>query len=172
MGMIVEHTFDENTYRHTLNGHQVVLHCHHYLSLMTKLAESFADVGGIRVLREVAEDSILPMLTDYFEQHGIASSEERFAIANEYYRVMGMGKIAIGGSESGGEAVLSASHVDEGWTKKFGPSESAINHVTCGFVAAAFAAAFDRPARSFKASEVESIACGAPAGRFTVTVES
>ena len=168
MELKVEHTFDPNTYRHQLNGHESVLHCHHYMSLTTKLAEDFADLGAVKVLRESAEDSIRPMLDDYFAKNGVASADDRLAVGAAYYSVMGMGTMEISGSADGGEVKLPNSHVDEGWIQKFGQHDKPINHFTCGYVAAVFAAAFDKPARSFEVTESASKVMGAAASQLAV----
>ncbi len=168
MKLELKHTFDEKTFRHALNGHGVVLHCHHYMSLTTKLAEDFADLGAPRVLREATEDSIRPMLDSYIKEHGVASPEERLEVGRQYFAAMGMGTMEITGGASGGTATLKHSHVDEGWLQKWGPHDKPINHFTCGFVAAAFAAAFDKPARSFQVTESASMVMGAPASVLAV----
>jgi hypothetical protein len=153
-------TFDDKTYRHAMNGHESVLHCHHYMSLTTKLAEDFNDIGGVRILRETAEDSIRPLLDSYFSENGVTSPDERLKLGAEYYAVMGMGLMDVTGNDKSGKVVLKHSHVDEGWIKKWGKSKTSINHFTCGFVAAVFGAAFDRPPRSYQAEEISSIATG------------
>ena len=122
MELHVNHTFDENTYRHAINGHQFVLHCHHYMGLTTKLAEDFADIGGVRVLRETAEDSLRPIFDSYFREHGVSSPDDRLKIGAEYYAFMGLGAMTVSGTADGGEATLLHSHIDEGWLKKWGKS--------------------------------------------------
>ena len=162
MPLTINHTFDENTFRHSINGHMFVLHCHHYLSLTSKLAEDFADIGGTKVLREVAEDAIRPVFDSYFSENGISDPTERIGIATEYFAFMGLGLMKVSGDASGGEVTLSHSHVDEGWVRKWGKHDKPINHFACGFTAAMFGAAYDKPARSFHVSEDSSIAMGAP----------
>jgi hypothetical protein len=155
-----EFTFDDKTYRHSLNGHESVLHCHHYMGLTTKLAEDFDSVGGTQILKETAEDTIRPMLDTYFQENGVNDTAERLSLGAEYYAVMGMGLMTVSGDEQSGKAVLTHSHVDEGWVKKWGKADRFINHFTCGFVAAIFAAAFDAPSRSYQTEEKTSIAVG------------
>ncbi len=162
MELQLNHTFDDNSYRHFINGHNFVLHCHHYMSLSTRLAEDFADIGGTTVLREVAEDSIRPVLDSYNADNGVSAAEDRLAVGAAYYTAMGLGTMRITGGADSAEVVLEHSHVDEGWVKKFGSADKPINHFTCGFVAAVFGAAFDKPARSFEVTETSSIAAGAP----------
>jgi len=162
MSLQINHTFDEGTYRHSINGHEFVLHCHHYMTLTTKMAEDFADVGAVQVLREVAEDAIRPVLNGYFAEHKVTSPEERLAIGAEHYAFMGLGLMEASGTAAGGEVKLKHTHVDEGWIKKWGQHNKPINHFSCGFAAAMFAAAFSRPARSYHVTETASIVMGAP----------
>lgn len=162
MALDIKHTFDENTFRHSINGHGFVLHCHHYMSLTSKLAEDFADLGAVRVLTEAAEDSIRPVLESYVKEHGITASADRLQVGCEYFSFMGLGTMSASGSATGGEVQLPHSHVDEGWVKKWSKHDKPINHFTRGFVAAMFAVAFDKPARSFEVAETASIVMGAP----------
>jgi hypothetical protein len=168
MPIKVDFTFDNATYRHFMNGHPSVLHCHHYVSLTTKLAEDLADSNGPRVLRETAEDSIRPLFDDYFAKNAVTAPADRLRVGEDYYAVMGMGRIAVSGSDKAGEVRLVRSHVDEGWIKKWGSHTKPINHFTCGYVAALFAATFGRPARSFMVTETASLVTGAPEGRLMV----
>jgi hypothetical protein len=158
----VKHTFDDDTYRHSLNGHEFVLHCHHYMSLTAQMAEDFADIGGVRVLREATEDSMRPIFEDYYREHGVTVPEDRLAVGAEYFKVMGLGLMEVQGTADGGEVKLPHSHVDEGWVTKWTVHDKPINHFGCGYVAALFAATFDKPARSFEVSETASIVMGAP----------
>ncbi len=153
-------SFDDKTYRHFLNGHATVLHCHHYMSLTTKLAMDFASNDGPRILRESAEDSVRPMFDSYIKQHTITDPAARLQIGCEYYSAMGLGKMTASGEAKGGEVRLPHSHVDEGWVKKFGVSPAPVNHFTAGYAAALFAAAFDKTPRSYRVKEMQSIAMG------------
>lgn len=168
MSLNVKFTFDENTYRHYMNGFLTVLHCHHYLCLTTRMAEDFMDVGGVKILRETAEDTIRPLLDDYFQKNNISSIEDKFNVGTQYYSIMGMGKMRIKANQTGGNVTLPRSHVDQGWLKKWGKNEHPVNHFTCGFIAAIFAASFSKPARSYEVIEVESIVQGSPASQFNV----
>jgi hypothetical protein len=168
MALKLDFTFNETTFRRYLNGFPIVLHCHHYITLTTKLAEEFSDIGGIQILREAVEDSIGPLLSDYCERNGVVSFTDRLEVARQYYSVLGLGTMEIGGNEDGGEVLLKRSHVDEGWIKKFGPRKEPVNHFTCGYVSAAFAVAASRPARSYKAGETECLVSGAKVSKLIV----
>jgi hypothetical protein len=164
----VKHTFDEKNFRHYMNGFNVVLHCHHYMSLTTKLAMDFDDIGGTRILSESAEDSILPILTDYIKKNNVTNPDDRLRAGADFYKEMGMGKMTVSGNADGGQVILEGSHVDKGWITKWGKHNGPVNHFTRGYIAAIFAAGFDKPARSYAVTEKDSIVTGAGTGSFAV----
>jgi hypothetical protein len=168
MTLEIKHTFDDKNYRHYMNGFNVVLHCHHYMSLTTKLAIEYDDIGGTKILTESAEDSVLPILADYIKNHNIGDPKERLNVGADFYKEMGMGIMDISGTEEGGKVVLKSSHVDKGWHAKWGQTNNAINFFTAGYIAAAFEAAFNKPARSYTIKEHESIITGAKNSSFVV----
>jgi predicted hydrocarbon binding protein len=170
MALDLKHTFDESTYRHFLNGTHIVLHCHHYMSLTTKLAEDHDNIGGTKILAEVAEDSVRPLFDEYAKSHSLAAGDARLKMAEEFYSVMGMGRMEVSGNAASGKVVLSKSHVDQGWQKKWGNHTKPVNHFTRGYIAAMFGAAFDKPARSYKVTETESIVMGKPTSTFVVGI--
>jgi len=168
MNIDVTFDYDKDTYRHTMNGHESVMHCHHYMSLTTKLAEQHAKAGGTTALATSAEDSIRPLMDDYFKEHGVKTPEDRLAVGCAYYAVMGLGKMKATGTTDGGNVTLERSHVDEGWVQKWGKHDRPVNHVTRGFVAAMFASTFDAPARGFAVTETASIVTGSSTSAFSV----
>jgi hypothetical protein len=170
MTLKVDFTFDEKTYRHYMNGFLSVLHCHHYLCLTTKLAMDFDDLGGTRILQEVVEDTMRPLFDDYIQKNNVGSFEEKVSVGIEYYSVMGLGKMKVNANEQGGEVQLLRSHIDQGWLSKWGKSEAHVNYFTCGYIAAMFAAAADKPARSVSVTQNESIATGNESSLLTVKI--
>jgi predicted hydrocarbon binding protein len=171
MGLNVEFSFDEKTYRHYMNGTLTVMHCHHYMSLLTKLAEDLDELGGTTILSESVEDSIRPMLDGYAQKQNLATPEEKLKAGAEYYSVMGMGLMEISGGEQDGTATLYRSHVDQGWLKKWGKLGKPINHWSRGYVAAVFASAFGKPPRSYEVEEVASIVKGDKESQFRITLK-
>lgn len=167
--MQVDFTFDDGTFRHYMNGHPSVLHCHHYMALTTRVATKFRSLGADRILAESTEDSMRVLLDDYVRKHSLPVGLERLRMAAEYYAVMGLGRLQLEGDASGGTVTLQRSHVDEGWVKKFGPCDHPINHVTRGYAAAAFACAFERSARAYVVTEASSMAMGAGQGTMVVS---
>ncbi|MEE9912943.1 MAG: hypothetical protein K4571_14610 [Deltaproteobacteria bacterium] len=168
MALKTEFTFDEKTYRRYMNGFLTVMHCHHYMSLLSKLAMDFDDIGGSRVLCESAEDSVRPMIDDYCAKNNIASFEDKLDVGRQYYSVMGMGMMDVTGDKYQGKATLTRSHVDQGWAKKWGNHDAPVNHWTRGYLAAMFAAAAGKAPRSYEVVEESSIVMGQPTSTFTV----
>jgi hypothetical protein len=164
--------FEPRSCRHLVDGRTYVLHCHHYATLYTQLAEDCGILDGKKLLAEVAEDTFYDVLSAYYRKHELVSVADRFAAGEEYFRSMGMGvlKVACAGRDYG-EVELPSSHLDAGWIRKFGPSEKPVNHLTRGFIAGLFAATFDRSPRSYTVAETASIAAGAPQSRFVVVAK-
>ena len=169
MALALDFTFDASTYRHYMNGFLTVLHCHHYMCLYTKTAEQFQDCGGVEILQETAEDSIRPIFDDYFVKHQVTDPAARLQICANFYAAMGLGCMEVTGTSAAGTATLKASHVDQGWIKKWGKRDQPVNYFTCGYLNAAFAAAFGRPARSFASREESSMVSGNGFSRFAIT---
>lgn len=167
MTLDLKSTFDETSYRHYLNGFNMVLHCHHYMSLTTKLAMDFDNIGGTRILAESTEDSIRPIIEDYIRKHQVPEND-RLAVGAEFYSAMGLGKMEISGDAASGKVTLQRSHVDSGWQKKWGNNDKPVNHFTRGYIAAVFGASFDKPARSYTVTENTGMVTGAGTSTFTV----
>ncbi|MBI4772667.1 MAG: hypothetical protein HY788_00565 [Deltaproteobacteria bacterium] len=171
MALHVEFSFDEKTYRHFTNGFLTVMHCHHYMTLLSKLAIDFDDFGGVRILRESVEDSVRPMIDDYCAKNHIVSFEDRLEVGGAYYSVMGMGLMHAGGSKEGGEVTLTRSHVDQGWIKKWGRNDGPVNFWTQGYISAMFASASNKPPRSYEVIENSSMVVGDKSSQFSVRLK-
>jgi hypothetical protein len=160
------HEFNAERMRHYLNGQLSVLHCHHYASLYTQLA---IDAKETDLLAKVSEETFHGVLTDYFQARSIESLDDRIGIACQYYAAVGLGNAVVRclGNDSG-EVVLENSHVDEGWIKKWGRFDRPVNHIGRGYIAAMFAAVWDKPTGTYEVRETESIVQGAPQSCFRV----
>ena len=162
----LSHKFDSSSKRHYLNGHLVVLHCHHFASLSTQLA---MDAGETGELVDSSEETFYEILVDYFKANNISTKEARIDLACQYFAIVGLGTINVKSStEDGGEVELPSSHVDSGWIKKWGKYEEPINFIGAGYLNALFSAAYDKPMHTFKASEKQSIVMGAETSIFNV----
>lgn len=167
--LVLEKRFDPKTCRHTLNGQEVVLHCHHYATLYLQLAEDCGMLDGKKLMHESAEDAFLDVLNSYNDQNCIDKLEDRISIAEQYFAACGLGKLKVlcAGPDSG-EVVLEHSHVDEGWIKKWGKRKKAINFIASGYIAALFSATFEKRARTYSVNEIASIVTGDEVSKFEV----
>lgn len=165
----LKHEFDPLRSRHYLNGALTVLHCHHFATLYSQLADDAEIVDGKKLLFESSEEVFHGVLANYFRKHGIETEADRVTIAEEYYAAMGLGLLKIVGlGKYSGYAELLHSHLDEGWIKKWGQREKPVNFITQGYIAAVFATVFDLPAGSYTVEEQESLVSGAPKSIFRV----
>ncbi len=170
--ILLDHRFDPKTCRHSLNDKVHVLHCHHYATLYSRLADDCGMLDGKQLLAEVAEDTFFDFFTNYFEKNGIDALADKISIAEQYYAATGLGQMNVlcAGPESG-EVELLHSHVDEGWIKKWGQRDKPVNFMTCGFIAGMFSAVFGKATRSYYVSETESIVAGSEHSKFEVVAK-
>lgn len=165
----LEHEFDGERCRHYLNGQLSVLQCHHYASLYTQLAMDAEFIDAKTILAQSAEDSFFALLSDYYQAHPGLPLDEKLEVGCRYYATIGLGQMKVpSAGETSVEVVLEHSHVDEGWIKKWGKHDKAVNLITCGYIAALFAAVYGKAVRGYAVSEVESIVTGAEKSRFVV----
>jgi hypothetical protein len=113
LSLKLDFNLDNETCRLYLNGHPLAMHSHHYLALITKLAEDLGDIGGALILRDVVEKTMWAIFNDYIRQNGLTSPLDRCNVGREIFSTFGLGKMVAAGSESGGEVRLLRSHVDE-----------------------------------------------------------
>lgn len=170
--LVFDCAYDSRSSRHSINGETSVLHCHHYATLYSQLADDCGMLDGKQLLAEVAEDTFLKILKDYYEANGLTSVKDRINIAEQYYSATGLGqmKVVFMGPESG-EVELLFSHIDQGWIKKWGRRDKPVNFITAGYVAALFSAVNEKSSRSYQVIENQSIVAGAERSRFLVVVK-
>ena len=165
----VDHKFDPETCRHSVNGFDTVLHCHHYATLYCQLADDAEQFNGRELLKRSAELSFFDVLSSYFGEHGVADLGDRIALAESFWKVCGFGVLKFDHvGELSAAAHMDHSHVDEGWIKKWGNRDKPVNFIGQGYVAAALAAIYDLPAGSYTVYETQSIVSGADASRFSL----
>lgn len=166
---VIEHSYDPRSSRHYNDGAVSVLHCHHYITLYCQLADDAEQLNGKELLFKAAEMAFLPVLARYFERHAISELSDRVALAEEYWKLCGMGTLRF---DYVGDMTASAhmdhSHVDEGWIKKWGKRDKPVNFVGQGYLAAALAAIHGRPVGSYKVNEIASIVSGEARSEFSI----
>jgi hypothetical protein len=166
---VIDHQFDRETCRHSVNGFDTVLHCHHYAALYCQLADDAESFRGRELLIRSSELAFFDVLAAYFTEHNVQDLGERVALAEEYWRVCGFGTLRFDHvGEISAAASMAHSHVDEGWIKKWGQRDKPVNYIGQGYLAAAMAAIYDLPAGSYHVYETESIVSGADASRFSL----
>ncbi len=167
--LVLDKTFNNQSCRHKIDDCIVVMHCHHYSTLYTQLALDCSMLDAKALLAECSEGAWLEFLSDHFRSENVTDVKERIALGEAMYAAAGLGKMHVDcASTEAGEVTLLHSHVDEGWIKKWGKHGRSVNFIGGGFITALFAAAFDKPAKYYVATETQSIVCGAPNSRFTV----
>jgi hypothetical protein len=168
--LVTERAYDLIRSRHSVNGVDMVFHSQQYLSLCTQLADDAVLFEAKEILRSSAEGAFHKVLRAYMDEYRVRTLDERIRVIEEYWSFCGMGRLRITSAhDSGGRAEMSRSHVDEGWIEKFGPRPQPVNFITQGYLAAAFAALYDRPQGAYQVAETESIVAGAEKSLFAVT---
>jgi hypothetical protein len=159
--------YDSKNNRLFINNVKTVIHCHHYAVLYTQLALDAVDYDGVRHLQEAAESTFYDLLAGYYTKQNVETAGDKIQIAEDYWQFAGMGRIRFTGvGKYEGRAEMDYSHIDEGWLKKWGGAETPVNFIACGFMAAVVALANEKPARSYRVTETQSLAAGDKASVF------
>ena len=166
--MNINQTFEKKRMRHYMNGELSVLHCHHYSTLFSQLALDAKLLKGTTLLLEAAEESLIGPLEKYFAENKVASVEDKVAVAEDYFRVVGLGEVKISFGADGGSAEMLHAHVDDGWLKKWGKHDQPVNYIGQGYLAAAFSAIAGTKAGTYQVEETESIVKGAKSSKFAI----
>jgi hypothetical protein len=129
-----------------------------------------APYAATALLAEAAEEAFFLALTWSFISSNALGIPERIALAEERFRLSGLGKLALGDVDpEGGTAELSMSTIDECWVSTYGKPDAPINALASGYLAGAFAAITGRGMKAFRAEETRSIAMGEPTSAFRIT---
>lgn len=171
METVFEQRFDPRRRFQYVNDEPSVLHCHHYITIFTRLAIEMAKINGPKLLMDAMEETFYLVLRKYYIRHNVTDENAKVGVAQDYFSLTGMGMLKIHPGREKGLAEMSRSHVDEGWLKKWEKTDYPINYVGCGYIAAVFALLNDLPLRSYKVEEVEGIAAGSKISRFSVRLE-
>lgn len=161
-----EKKLDFSQKRFFINNDPVVLHCHHYTTLLTQLANDAAKFNGSQLMILAAKESFYPVLAKYFAENNITSNEDKVSIVEHYYSYIGLGLMKINIEEFTVELIHS--HIDEAWIKKWSISDKPVNYITQGFLLAAFSAINGCDSDEFNVQEIQSIACGAETSKFII----
>ena len=128
---ILQTIFDNDRCRHIADNQTLVLHCHHFASLTTQLANDCSLLDAKQLLVECAEDAFYTVLAEYYCKNNVSDLRERIEAGERYFSEAGLGKLKVNYAGScAGEVELKHSHVDEGWINKWGESSVPVNHIT------------------------------------------
>ncbi len=165
---VFDQRFDDVKMLQYVNNDISVLHCHHYAGLFTKLALSMKSIGGPNLLFEAMEEASYLILKKYFITHAITAMDEKVAVAEEYFGLMGLGKLELRMTSSGGSGLMRHAHVDEGWMSKWGKSPESVNFIGQGYLAGAFSVIAGLPIGSCSVTENRSIVKGDSVSEFAL----
>lgn len=163
-----EQRFDRRRMFQYVNDEPSVLHCHHYATLFTKVALDQREHAGPQLLADSAEEAFFLVLTKYFIKNDVVSVAERTTAAEELCGLIGLGSLKLDIGAAGGSARMPHAHVDEGWLKKWGKSDQAVNFIGHGYLSAACSAIFDKPMGSYRVEETASIVSGNSESLFNI----
>jgi hypothetical protein len=167
----MERSFDPSRMRRYIGGCPSTVHPILAAVTYTRTAiDDGAPYAAASLLAEAAEEAFFLALKWIFVSSNTLSIPERKTLAEEHFRLSGLGKLALGDiDEEGGTAELSVSAIDECWVSTYGKPEAPINVLACGYLAGAFAAITGECMKAFRAEEIRSIALGEPTSAFRIT---
>jgi predicted hydrocarbon binding protein len=155
--------------RRYLNSDASLVVCREASALFTRLAVETEGFDATLPLSSAMEEAAYVALKLIFVGQGTGGVEEKKSIAEEYFRLAGLGRLSLTAvGLAGGAAQMSRSSVDEAWIEKWGTSRAPVNHIGRGYIAGAFAAITGQGIGSFAVRETASIAMGDPASEFSV----
>ena len=160
--------FDSKKKYQYVNNEPSVLHCHHYSVLFTKLALDTKSLNGPELLIQSMEESTYLILKKYFITENIVSLKDKISMAEEYFRLMGLGKLKLKLNEYGASATMPHAHIDEGWLKKFGKQNFPVNFIGHGYLAGALSAINGKKINRYKIKETKSIVRGDTQSEFVI----
>ncbi len=164
--------FDNLKMLQYVNNETSVLHCHHYATLFTKLAFDLDNLNGTVLLREAMEESSFLVLQKYMISNNITDPEDKIAIATQYFGLIGLGQLELTCfGRKGGNAVMSHSHLDEGWLKKWNRHNQPVNFIGQGYLQGAFSVIYNEPIGSYEVEETRSIVMGHKQSEFTLNLK-
>lgn len=155
-----------------LEGFDIMVHCHHFMSYLHRTIEDAGYVDGVKIEREAAEETVFDVLKNYFALHPeLVSDRDRLYAAGELFRYSGFGLLDFSRiTREGGAVVSPSSFLAQGWKARFGLRQDPCCYFTCGFIAAAVELAYNQGLRVYRVEESLCIAKGDPNCEFKVEV--
>lgn len=171
MSFDLEPDFDEKSGLVSIEGISMVIHCHFYNVFLLQAIETATYVDGRAILIRSSEESVNKQLIGYYDRKGISDEKTRISIAADMFKVFGVGLLDFSNiNGSGGTVTSKSSHVARGWKEQIGTREKPVDYISCGFIAGALAAVYNKPIGTFKVNETECLVQGKEKCKFEVSV--
>jgi hypothetical protein len=161
--------FDPVRCVHRANGRPVVHFSHHLAIIAVRAVDESLPASGGEIARRAAERAFLPILGEALARSDADPEARPLEICEAVWARCGMGNLRIvRHGPGGGTAEMSRSQADEGWLRAHGPRARPVNHLTRGFLAAAWAALAGAGEGTYEVRETESLVAGAERSVFVV----
>lgn len=128
-------SFDFTSYRRTVNGEEVALHCHHYNARLQGTIENAGLIDGKHIIRSSAET----VFSAFIERIVRRKDPEplKWQKIATLYKYLGFGVLDFSGIADGA-VVSGSSHFVQGWQVGFEKRNTPVCTFTEGFLQAAF----------------------------------
>ena len=133
----LELIFDDQDLRRRIAGFEMVVHCHHYNSLLHRTIEACSAIDGKQILVSSAEAVFHKILSANLMVD--ATSAENWEFAARLYSRLGYGRINVSEIQRG-IVTASASHFVEGYFAGSPAQSEPVCSLTAGYVQAAHTA--------------------------------
>jgi hypothetical protein len=150
--------FDLNHSAFEVGGEAMIFHCNHYLCYLQRSILDADYIDSRPFLIGAAADSAFIQLSNLSQ--GMNSTQIK-QLAEEIYKASGYGLIDLTNiSQEGGEVITKSSFYSKSWLAKFGKEKLPVDYFTSGYIAAAYAAAYNIPLNQVVAAQTECMATG------------
>lgn len=170
MKYVPEKEFDAANDIIKLSGEMVSLHCHHYNCGLLKVMEKITSLDGRELFMKTAEEQFYNSYKNYLAKHSeLANASDKLIAASEWYSILGFGKIDLSHlTAQGGTALASSSYFVTAWLAKYGRRDTAVCHLTRGFIVGILDCVYNKPLGNYKVTEVDCMITGANECKFEI----
>lgn len=156
---INDYHFDEEHNYLEIGGEAMIFHCHHYLLNLQRTILDAEYIDSRLFLIGSAADAVYYQLKNLCVDLDINESKK---MAEDIYKTFGYGLINLDSmDEKGIELKSTKSYFSKTWQLKFQEkSDKPVDYYTTGFLAAAYAAIYDKNLKDINAVQTTCMACG------------
>jgi len=150
--------FDTKHGAFEVGGEAMIFHCHHYLCYLQRSILDADYIDSRLFLIGAAADAVYNQLQNLTKDMDASAKKQ---MAEEIYKACGYGLINLSSlDKNGGEVSTKSSFYSKTWVEKFGKTKNPVDYFTTGFLAAAFANAYDHDLKTVVASQLKCMAVG------------